>query len=38
MGKTIEEVLSHKPRVRPQIYAYSIDDKAHLGLLNFFLQ
>lgn len=34
MGKTIEEVLSPKPRVRPQIYAYSIDDKAHLGLLK----
>ena len=34
MGKTIEEVLSPKPRVRPQIYSYSIDDKAHHGLLK----
>ena len=32
--KTIEEVLSPKPQVRPKIYAYSIDDKAHLGLLK----
>ena len=34
MTKTIEEILSPKPQVRPQIYAYSIDDKAHAGLLK----
>jgi len=34
MTKTIEEILSPKPQVRPQIYAYSIDDKAHSGLLK----
>jgi hypothetical protein len=34
MAKTIEEILSPKPHVRPKIYAYSIDDKAHTGLLK----
>ena len=34
MGKSIEEILSPKPQVRPKIYAYSIDDKAHAGLLK----
>lgn len=34
MNKTIEEILSPKPDVRPRIYAYSIDDKAHAGLLK----
>ena len=34
MSKTIEEILSPKPEVRPRIYAYSIDDKAHAGLLK----
>ncbi len=34
MNKTIEEILSPKPQVRPQIYAYSIDDEAHTGLLK----
>ncbi|UFS56849.1 DEAD/DEAH box helicase family protein [Comamonadaceae bacterium M7527] len=34
MNKTIEEILSPKPQVRPQIYAYSIDDEAHSGLLK----
>lgn len=34
MTKSIEEILSPKPQVRPQIYAYSIDDKAHAGLLK----
>lgn len=34
MTKTIEEILSAKPKVRPQIYAYSIDDKEHAGLLK----
>lgn len=31
---TIEEILAPKPEVRPRIYAYSIDDKAHAGLLK----
>ncbi len=31
---TIEEILVSKPEVRPRIYAYSIDDKAHKGLLK----
>ena len=34
MNKTIDEILSPKPQVRPQIYAYSIDDQAHAGLLK----
>jgi hypothetical protein len=34
MTKSIDEILSPKPHLRPQIYAYSIDDKAHLGLLK----
>ncbi len=34
MSKTIEEILAPKPEVRPRIYAYSIDDKAHEGLLK----
>jgi hypothetical protein len=34
MSKTIEEILAPKPEARPRIYAYSIDDKAHEGLLK----
>jgi hypothetical protein len=34
MNKTIEEVLAPKPEARPRIYAYSIDDHAHKGLLK----
>src|SRR5215510_3342069 len=34
MSKTIEEILAPKPEVLPRIYAYSIDDKAHAGLLK----
>jgi len=34
MSKTIGEILMPKPVARPRIYAYSIDDKAHLGLLK----
>jgi hypothetical protein len=34
MSKTIEEILAPKLEVRPRIYAYSIDDKAHAGLLK----
>jgi hypothetical protein len=31
---TIEEILAPKPKARPRIYAYSIADKAHAGLLK----
>ena len=31
---TIEEILARKPEARPRIYAYSINDKAHKGLLK----
>ena len=31
---TIAEILAPKPDGRPRIYAYSIDDKAHAGLLK----
>jgi L-rhamnose mutarotase len=34
MNKTIEEILAPKPEARPRIYAYSIADKAHAGLLK----
>ena len=34
MSKTIEEILAPKPEARPRIYAYSIDDAAHKGLLK----
>lgn len=34
MSKPIEDILSPKPEARPRIYAYSIDDKAHAGLLK----
>ncbi|HPY31238.1 MAG TPA: hypothetical protein PK236_11190, partial [Verrucomicrobiota bacterium] len=34
MSKTIEEILAPKPAARPRIYAYSIDDQAHAGLLK----
>jgi hypothetical protein len=34
MTKTIEEILAPKPEVRLRIYAYSINDKAHQGLLK----
>ncbi len=34
MSKPIDEILSPKPDARPRIYAYSIDDKAHSGLLK----
>ena len=34
MTKPIEEILAPKPEARPRIYAYSIDDKAHEGLLK----
>ena len=31
---TIDEILAPKPVARPRIYAYSIDDRAHKGLLK----
>ncbi len=34
MSKTIEEILTPKPETRPRIYAYSIADKSHEGLLK----
>lgn len=34
MSKTIEQILEPKPEARPRIYAYSIDDPAHKGLLK----
>jgi hypothetical protein len=34
MNKTIEEILAPKPEARPRIYAYTIDDDAHKGLLK----
>ena len=34
MSRSIEEILVPKPVARPRIYAYSISDKAHAGLLK----
>jgi hypothetical protein len=34
MSKTIEEILALKPEAKPRIYAYTIDDAAHTGLLK----
>jgi len=34
MSRTVEEILAPKPEARPRIYAYSIDDEAHAGLLK----
>lgn len=34
MRRTIEEILEVKPEARPRIYAYSIDDEEHKGLLK----
>jgi hypothetical protein len=34
MSRTIEDILAPKPQVRPRIYAYSIADEAHKGLLK----
>ena len=31
---TVEEILAPKPETRLRVYAYSIDDKAHKGLLK----
>ena len=34
MSKTIEQILAPRPEARPRIYAYSIADAAHAGLLK----
>ncbi len=34
MSKSIEQILAPKPKARPRVYAYSIDDKAHRDLLK----
>ena len=34
MSKTIDEILAPKPKARPRIYAYAIDDCEHKGLLK----
>jgi len=34
MSKPIEEILVEKPKARLRIYAYSIADEAHMGLLK----
>ncbi len=34
MNQTIDDILEPKPKARPRIYAYSIDDAAHMGLLK----
>jgi hypothetical protein len=34
MTKPIAEILAEKPQARPRIYAYSIADDAHVGLLK----
>ena len=34
MSKNIENIFPPKPETRPRIYAYSIEDKAHAGLLK----
>jgi hypothetical protein len=34
MNKTVEEILTPRPEARPRIYAYSIEDEAHAGLLK----
>lgn len=34
MTRTIEEILTQKPEARLRVYAYSIDDEAHRGLLK----
>lgn len=34
MSKTIDDILAPKSQVRPRLYAYSITDNAHAGLLK----
>lgn len=31
---TIDEILAPRPKARPRVYAYAIDDDAHRGLLK----
>ena len=34
MSKSIDEILAPRPEARPRIYAYSIKDDHHAGLLK----
>ena len=34
MARTVDDILEPKPKARPRIYAYAIDDAAHAGLLK----
>ena len=34
MARTVDDILEPKPKARPRIYAYSIEDTAHAGLLK----
>jgi hypothetical protein len=34
MSRTIEEILAPKHEARPRLYAYTIEDQAHDGLLK----
>jgi hypothetical protein len=34
MSRPIDDILAAKPTARPRLYACSIDDKAHAGLLK----
>ena len=34
MSKAVEEIFTAKPETRPRVYAYSIADAAHKGLLK----
>ncbi|MBK8164564.1 MAG: restriction endonuclease [bacterium] len=34
MSRSVEEILAARPTARPRVYAYSIDDQAHAGLLK----
>ena len=34
MSRTIDDILAPKPKARPRIYAYLIDDEPHRGLLK----
>lgn len=34
MGKSAEQILTPKPEIRPRLYAYTIHDAAHQGLLK----
>ena len=34
MVRSFDDILEPKPKARPRLYAYSIDDAAHMGLLK----